>query len=77
MKRSKIITQQPKTIENPNIVHMKSVIIEHPKTSYKLSKTLRQVEKAFQVSGAGKNFDSPLYSETRKSEFFWMKKKQK
>ena len=43
--RSKIITQQSKTIENPNIIDIKSVNIEHPKTSGKLSKGIRQIEK--------------------------------
>ena len=36
VKQSEIITYQPKTFENPSIVNIKSVIIEHPKTSYKL-----------------------------------------
>ena len=40
VKRPKIITQQLKSIENPGIVDIKSVIIEHPKTSHKLSKTI-------------------------------------
>ena len=31
-KRSKMTAQLPKPIENPNIVDMKSVIMEHPKT---------------------------------------------
>ena len=31
--------------KNPNIVNIKSVIIEHPKTSHKLSKTIWQVKK--------------------------------
>ena len=38
VKRSKIITQQPKIFENPNIADIKSVIIEHPKSFRKLSK---------------------------------------
>ena len=33
VKQSKIIAQQPKTIKNPNIVNIKSAIIEHRKTS--------------------------------------------
>ena len=41
IKRPKIITQQRKGIENPNIADIKSVIIEHPKTSHKLSKTIK------------------------------------
>ena len=36
VKQSEIITYQPKTFENPSIVNIKSVIIQHPKTSYKL-----------------------------------------
>ena len=31
VKRSKIITQQPKTMKNPNIINIKSINIEHPK----------------------------------------------
>ena len=66
----KIIAQQPKAFENANIVNIKSVTIEHPKTSCKLSKTIKQAEKISQVSVAGKNSDSPLYSETEKKNFF-------
>ena len=52
---------------------VKSVILEHPKTSLKLSKAIRQTEKVSQV-GAGKNSDSPLYSETKKKKkIVWMK----
>ena len=32
-KQSETITYQPKTFENPNKVHKKSVTTEHPKTS--------------------------------------------
>ena len=32
VKRSEIIIHQPKTFENPNIIDIKSVITEHPKT---------------------------------------------
>ena len=39
------ITYQPKTYENPNVVDMKSVITEHPKTSPELYKIIRQTEK--------------------------------
>ena len=45
VKQSKIITQQPKTFQSPNIFDVKSVVIEHPKTSHKLSKTIRQAAK--------------------------------
>ena len=46
-----------KNFENPNIVDKKSVITEHPKTSHKLSKTIRQAEKV------GSN--NSLYSDTK------------
>ena len=36
VKQSKVITQQPKAFENPNIFDIKSVILEHPKSSHKL-----------------------------------------
>ena len=62
VKQSEIITYQPKTFENPNIVDIKSVITEHPKTSHKLSKTIRQAEKV------GSN--SSLYSDTKKVKIF-------
>ena len=58
VKQLKIITQQPKTCENPNIVDIKSVITEHPKTSHQLSKPIRQAEKV------GSN--SSLYSDIKK-----------
>ena len=45
VKQVKIISQRLKAIENANdIVYIKSVIIEYPKTSHKLSKTIRQDE---------------------------------
>ena len=58
MKRSQRITQQPKSIENPNIIHIKSVILEQSKPSHKLHKAIRQAEKVPQVSDAGKNSNS-------------------
>ena len=36
LKQSEITTYQHKSFENPNIVLIKSVIKEHPKTSHKL-----------------------------------------
>ena len=36
---------QPKTVENQDVVDTKLVIIEHPKTSHILYKTIRQTEK--------------------------------
>ena len=65
VKQSEIITYQPKTFENPNIVDIKSVITEHPKTSHKLSKTIRQAEKV------GSN--SSLYSDTKNVKIFLTK----
>ena len=69
MTQPKVIIQQPKAIESPNIVDIKSVTIEHPKTSYKLSKTVRQAEKVSQV-GSGESSNSPLYSNTKKVRVF-------
>ena len=54
VKQSEIITYQLGIFENPNIVDTKLVIIEHPKTSQKLSKTEK----------VGSN--SSLYSDTKK-----------
>ena len=69
-KKLKIITYQPKTFENPNIAEIKPVIIEHPKMSHELSKTIRQAEKLSQVS-----YNSSLYSNTKKKiKIFWTKK---
>ena len=77
LKQSKITTQQPKTIECPKCINIKSVTIEHPKISHKSSKTIRQIKKASQVVGADTNSDSPLYSEPAKREKFLDKKKLK
>ena len=60
VKQSEIITYQPKTFQSPNIVDIKSVILEHIKTAHKLSKTIRKGEKV--------DFNSSLYSDTKKSE---------
>ena len=76
-KWSKIITQQTKTVENRSIVDIKSVIIEPPKVSHKLSKAIRQAENFSQVSGAGKRSGSSLNSKTKKVKIIWMKKMQK
>ena len=58
VKPSEINTYQAKTLENRNIVDIKSVITEHPKTSHKLSKTIREAKKV------GSN--SSLYSTSKK-----------
>ena len=54
-----MITQQSKTFGNPNIADIKSLTMEHPKTSHTSSKTIRQAEKIFQI-GSGKSPNSPL-----------------
>ena len=45
VKRSKIIAQKLKAIENTNTVAVKSAVIEYPETSHELSETIRKVEK--------------------------------
>ena len=67
-KQSEIITYQTKTVKNPNIVNINLVIIEHPKTLHKLSKTTRKDEKV--------GCNSSLYSDT-KVKLFWTKKMSK
>ena len=66
VKQSEILIYQAKTFFT---VYIKSVITEHPKTSYKLSKTIRQAEKV--------SSNSSLYSDTYKTKkwkFFEQKK---
>ena len=58
VKQSEIITYQPKIFENPNIVDIKSVTTEYPKTSHKLSKT----EKL--------GYNSSVYSDIKKVKIF-------
>ena len=67
-KRSKIITQQLKATEKPNVTDIKSANIEHLKHSHKLFKTTRQTEKVSQV-GSGKSSTNPLHSETKSENF--------
>ena len=62
VKQSKINTYQSKTFENPNIVDIKLIITEHPKTSNKLTKTIGKCEKV------GSNIN--LYSDAKKDENF-------
>ena len=52
---------------------MKSVIIEHLKTSHKLSKAMRQAENVSQVYDTGRNSDS----ETKRQEIFFRCKNTK
>ena len=65
VKQSEIITYEPKT-ENPNIYDIKSAIKEHPKTSYRLSKTIKKGENVAS--------NSSLYSDTKKLDKFFNKK---
>ena len=67
--QSEIVTYQPKTFENPNIVDIKPIITAHPKTLHKLSKTIKQPERV------GSN--SSLYIDTKKYKFFKGKKNVK
>ena len=62
MKQPKMITQQPKTTENSNIIDVKSVTVEHSKAL----KITKQTEKVFQVNGADKCSTNFLYSKTKK-----------
>ena len=66
-KTFKIITQQTRLTE-------KFLAIEHPKTSHKLSKTIRHAKKFSQIVCAGKNFTRPLYNEATKHENFLEKR---
>ena len=56
-----MIAYQPKTFDT---VDIKSTITEHPKTSHKLSKTIREAKKVGSLSFT----NSPLYCDTKKSE---------
>ena len=69
VKSSKTIAQQLEILEKSNI-HIKSVTIEQPNISRKLSMTIRHDKKASQVRCAGKNSTSLLYSETIKTGNF-------
>ena len=61
VKQLKMITYQPNTFENPSIVNIESVIINHPKISHKSWKIISPTEKV------GSN--SSLYCDPRKWEF--------
>ena len=66
VKKSEIITYQPKAFVNSNI-DVKSVITEHPKLSHKLPKTIKKGEKVAP--------NSSLYSDTKKRENILNKEK--
>ena len=67
IKQSKIIMQQPRTIESQNIFDIKSVTKEHLKTFPNLSRTIKQAKKVSQVGGTGKSSSSCSCSETAKN----------
>ena len=60
-----MVTHQSKHFENRNISFIEVSFIEHPKTSHKLSKTIRQAEKV----GSNNSLYS-LYSDTKKVNIF-------
>ena len=64
VKELEVTTYQSKTFENPNIVDIKSITTENPKTSHKLFKTMRQVIRLM-----------TLYVVIQKSQNFLNKKK--
>ena len=66
VKQSAIFTYRPNTFQNPNFVDIKLDITEHPKTSQKLSNTIRKGEKV--------DSNSTLYSDPKKSQIFWTEK---
>ena len=66
VRQSQIVTYKPKNFKNPNIGDIKSVIIEHPKTSDELSKTVGKGEKV--------SSNSSLYSDTKKINSFEQKR---
>ena len=68
VKQSKITTQQLKSIESLNILDIKWVTIGHPKTSQKLSKTIRQAEKVSQI-GSGKISNTPFIVTQKSAKF--------
>ena len=66
IKQSGIIIYQPKTFQNLNIVEINSDIIEHSKTSHKLSKSIRKGEKI--------DSNNSFYSDARKVPLVWTNK---
>lgn len=76
VKRSKLFTQQPKTVEKTNIT-IRSVTIEPAEISCKVSKTIMQAKNVSQVDGSGKKSASPLYSETKKTDDLFADTKNK
>ena len=62
-KKGEIITYQPKTFEKSSNDDIKSVITEHPKTSYKLCMAIVQAEKV------GSNCSLCSYTKNNKKNF--------
>ena len=67
-------TTEIKNYRKPNIVDIKSVIIEHSKNLHKLFRVIRQAKNISNVSGAYENSDIPLKSETKTVKIIRMKK---
>ena len=63
--KSQKLEEQSKIINSRKLYYWQKsrYYIEHPKTSRKLSKFLRQAKRVSQVSGAVKKSTSPLYTE--------------
>ena len=59
-----------KNTQNLNINYIKSFTIEHPRTSCKLSKTIRQAKKVSQAGGTGNNSTSFYIVQKQKLIFF-------
>ena len=70
--KNKKLVKRSNLIKNPNIVYIRSVFTKHSKISQKLSKAIRQTEKASLVD-AGKKSNSPLFSETKHWKIFGWK----
>ena len=65
-------TTEIKNYREPNIVDIKSVIIEHSKNLHKLFRVIRQAKNISIF--AYENSDIPLKSETKTVKIIWMKK---
>ena len=74
VKQSQIITYKPKTFDAVNI---KSDITKHPKTSHKLSKTIRKGEKVYSnnayivIQKKWKFFERKKYENIKMRTCFW------
>ena len=75
-KQLKIITQELKTIENPNTDDIKSVNIEHTKSFQILFKIIRQATNVSPVGSYGIS-NIHLYNEGKKCDKFLNEKKCK